>query len=149
MACSKKLEFVSHLAETLLRVHGLWGAWKFEYDNGKTRYGCCQYNTRTISVSRFVVRSEESSIRMIRNIILHEIAHALVGYDEGHGPRWRECAKRIGCDGERCNRKRLTLPGEKRLRCPCGLNRIRRFRITKKLMNNVCVKCRKKLYETN
>ena len=38
----------------------------------------------------------------VRDTILHEIAHALVGPRHGHDEVWRAMALRIGCSGERC-----------------------------------------------
>lgn len=32
--------------------------------------------------------------------MLHEIAHALVGYECGHGSTWDRVAQEIGCHGE-------------------------------------------------
>jgi hypothetical protein len=43
--------------------------------------------------SKIVKRSE------ILDTILHEIAHALVGHKEAHGPVWVAKAKEIGCSG--------------------------------------------------
>ena len=36
----------------------------------------------------------------VRNTVLHEVAHALAGDAEGHGPRWRKIALALGSDGE-------------------------------------------------
>lgn len=33
----------------------------------------------------------------VRDTVRHEIAHALVGADAGHGPIWKAAARRVGC----------------------------------------------------
>ena len=37
----------------------------------------------------------------IKTTVLHEIAHAIVGYEHGHDRVWVNCCKSIGGDGER------------------------------------------------
>lgn len=37
----------------------------------------------------------------IKTTVLHEIAHAIVGYQHGHDKVWVTCCKSIGGDGER------------------------------------------------
>lgn len=36
-----------------------------------------------------------------KDVILHELAHCLVGPNEGHGPLWREMAEYLGADPRR------------------------------------------------
>jgi predicted SprT family Zn-dependent metalloprotease len=38
----------------------------------------------------------------VRDTILHEIAHAMVGRLHGHDFKWKHTAQQIGCTGERC-----------------------------------------------
>lgn len=140
-----KLTFVSNYAEVLLQIHGLT-KWRFEYDNAKRRYGCCHYRTRRITLSRYLVKNSTTPFRVIKNIILHEIAHALVGYAAGHNEVWRECAIRIGCDGKRTCNFPVAMPGRKILRCPCGQISLPRFRVCKKFLQYRCRKCNQNLY---
>jgi predicted SprT family Zn-dependent metalloprotease len=42
---------------------------------------------------------------VVRNIILHEIAHALVYPFRGHGEKWQNKAKELGVTWERKYRK--------------------------------------------
>lgn len=37
----------------------------------------------------------------IKDTVLHEIAHAIVGNEHGHDGVWKECAQRIGSTGAR------------------------------------------------
>jgi predicted SprT family Zn-dependent metalloprotease len=92
------------LAEDLMQEHGLYAnpylQWCFEFDNAKRRFGCCQYLRRVISLSK--VLTELNSEAEVRDTILHEIAHALVGNSHGHDWVWKQKALEIGCNGNRC-----------------------------------------------
>jgi predicted SprT family Zn-dependent metalloprotease len=87
------------MAEYLLEVHGLEG-WEVVYDNAKRRAGICRYADQVIGLSAplTAVHSEDD----VRDTILHEIAHALVGARHGHDETWRRTAVAIGSSGERC-----------------------------------------------
>jgi predicted SprT family Zn-dependent metalloprotease len=87
------------LARALVAAHGLRG-WTVGLDRAKTRAGACHYGKRMITLSGPLTRlhSEEH----VRDTILHEIAHALVGPRHRHDAVWRETALRIGSTGERC-----------------------------------------------
>ena len=87
-------------ARALLREHGLDVAgWRFQFDHARKRGGYCRYDTKTISMSKYLVPmwSDEE----VRQTLLHEVAHALCGPNHGHGPVWRRMARMIGCDAER------------------------------------------------
>jgi predicted SprT family Zn-dependent metalloprotease len=87
------------MAEYLLEVHGL-DEWEVSYDNAKRRAGICRFNDRILGLSAplTAVHSEDD----VRDTILHEIAHALVGPRHGHDATWQSMARRIGSSGERC-----------------------------------------------
>lgn len=87
------------MAEYLLEVHGL-DDWEIAYDNAKRRAGICRFSSRTLGLSAplTAVHTEDD----VRDTILHEIAHALVGPAHGHDATWRAMARRIGSSGERC-----------------------------------------------
>lgn len=93
-----ELRAVRALGAELLALHGLT-SWRFTFDNAKRRAGACKFDSRTISVSRHLMAlySEEH----VRDTILHEIAHALVGPKHGHDGVWRAKARAIGCSGSR------------------------------------------------
>lgn len=88
------------LATDLMDRHGLVG-WRIKLDHARRRAGQCDYNSRTISLSRHYVRHAEPG--HIRDTILHEIAHALVGPRHGHDAVWRQKAREIGCTANRCH----------------------------------------------
>jgi predicted SprT family Zn-dependent metalloprotease len=74
--------------------------WRWKFDNAKVRAGLCNSKTKTLSFSRHYVKLNDEAL--VRNTILHEIAHALVGTGRGHGVHWRAAARFIGCTAQRC-----------------------------------------------
>ena len=88
------------LGTALLEEHGL-GDWSFTFDRAKRRAGVCRYGARQISLSAPLTRLHPAA--EVRDTILHEIAHALVGPRHGHDAVWRATAVRIGCSGQRCS----------------------------------------------
>lgn len=115
-----QLSDAKSLAEALMQQHGLVG-WRFEFDRAKRRFGCCHYTTKTISLSWELVQLNDES--RVKNTILHEIAHALVGHRHGHDSVWRRKAREIGCDGNRCYSRNDTeiVKGKYKAVCPqCG-----------------------------
>ena len=105
------------MAEALMQQHGLVG-WCFKFDRAKRRFGCCNYRTKTISLSWELTQLNVES--KVKNTILHEIAHALVGVGHGHDRVWRRKALEIGCDGNRCysERNTETVEGKYKAVCP-------------------------------
>jgi predicted SprT family Zn-dependent metalloprotease len=62
------------------------------------RAGSCSYRTKTIRINKlYATRVEEKELN---NTVLHEIAHMIAGQGAGHGPKWKQIAKEIGCDGK-------------------------------------------------
>lgn len=91
------------MALSLMTQHGLLNkGWRFDFNNRKGAYGVCSHSTKTIYLSipltKAVINPDS-----VKNTILHEIAHALVGSGYGHGYVWQRKAREIGCDGQRCN----------------------------------------------
>lgn len=100
---------VVQLAEELMTQHGLIArGWRFELDGAKRRLGCCHRDSMVISVSKHL--SALNGPEIIRNTMLHEIAHALAGPGAGHGRKWQSLAISIGCDGQRCYSGTVAVP---------------------------------------
>jgi hypothetical protein len=98
-----RLEEAEELAWTLMGQHFDYyrlDVWKFKFDNAKTRCGCTHWGTETITLSRNYVKMNEEA--MVRDTILHEIAHVLVGPRAGHGPEWQAKAIEVGARPKRC-----------------------------------------------
>ena len=67
---------VERMGRELMVVHGL-GDWHFGWNRRKRALGLCRYQERRIELSAYFVRDNEAEI--VRETILHEIAHALTG----------------------------------------------------------------------
>ena len=76
--------------------------WRFVIDQRpKNRGGQCRYRTREIALSAWVLQDGEKQDEKIRDIILHEIAHAVVGPGNGHNHVWKSMARAIGAKPDR------------------------------------------------
>lgn len=102
-----ELAAVIRLAEGLLIEHGLTD-WCFAFDHATRRAGCCDYGRKRISLALQFAR--RASAAEIRDTLLHEIAHALVGKKHHHDAHWRAKAVEIGGSGERCHSVRFCPP---------------------------------------
>lgn len=90
------------LALELMRQHGI-GNWAFSFDGAKKIFGRCWYRKRAISLSTYLTYLNDAST--VRDVILHEIAHALSFLNDkttGHGHVWKMWCVRIGARPERC-----------------------------------------------
>lgn len=100
-----KLQEAKALALKLMSQH-LSDGWRFEFMNSKKAIGQCKqfrgrdYGWIRLSSHLIPVMDEAD----VKNTILHEIAHALVGCEHGHDWVWRSKAREIGCSGERTTR---------------------------------------------
>jgi predicted SprT family Zn-dependent metalloprotease len=103
----EELVKIVRLAEGLLTHHRL-DNWRFEFDHAARRAGSCQYRRRRITLSlQFTRHAPEEEIR---DTLLHEIAHALVGNRHNHDAVWQAKAREIGASGTRCHDRRFTPP---------------------------------------
>lgn len=94
-----ELEGARRMATALMAEHGLAG-WRLVLDNAKTRAGVCRPARREIGLSRAITALHTEA--EVRDTVLHEIAHALVGAHHGHDAVWRAKALEIGSTGRRC-----------------------------------------------
>lgn len=98
---TQKIEAIASLAADLLNEFNLTN-WTFHFDHSTRRAGCCNYHDKKISIASDLARN--ASDEDIRDTLLHEIAHALVGKKHNHDSVWKAKAKEIGCSGERTHR---------------------------------------------
>jgi predicted SprT family Zn-dependent metalloprotease len=123
----------ARLARSLMNEHGL-GHWTFQFDRrARTRLGCCKHGIQTLSVSeRLLSQVDEATLR---NTMLHEIAHALVGPGHGHDAVWRHKARAIGCNGNRCYDSAKVDPyADAPWKAACGCGKVyRRHRLNKQV----------------
>lgn len=127
------------LANHLMEEHHLLvDGWRFEFDNARRRFGLTSFQSKTISLSQFL--TAVNSYEKVKNTILHEIAHALVGKGVGHSSEWRATAFSIGCDGKRCyGSETISLARPYQAVCSkCGDLEIRRFKRREGMIHNGC-----------
>jgi SprT protein len=85
----------------------------------------------------------KSSDSEIRDTILHEIAHALVGPNVGHGLRWRLKCVEIGAKPERLAGEEAVSTAKPNyvIECSACGKRWERFRLRRKLIGAPSVCC--------
>ena len=98
-AQKEKKELFESFARQVIAQHGLSG-WNFGWDRAAKRLGFCRYFKKRIQLSLpiFLI----NPITEAYDTLLHEIAHALCGPEEKHGPRWKEQAAALGCHPRAC-----------------------------------------------
>lgn len=111
---SQRANEAQQLALQLMKAHGLHD-WRFQFNRRKKTMGLCVYTRRTIELSIYYV--ERNPIEEIRDTILHEIAHALVGHEHGHDLVWQRKCIEIGARPERCGEAEMP---EGKWQAKCG-----------------------------
>ncbi len=88
-------------ARNLLNEYGL-AEWRIAFNtDGKVQFlGLCDFKSQTIILSRYGI--ELSPDIEVMNTIKHEIAHALVGPNNGHNQKWADKALLIGAHASNC-----------------------------------------------
>ncbi|MFC4782859.1 SprT family zinc-dependent metalloprotease [Nocardioides sp. MAHUQ-72] len=115
----------ARLGRELLDEHGLRG-WTIVFDRAKRRAGVCRPGRKEIGLSAPLTALHPEA--EVRDTILHEVAHALVGVRHGHDEVWRAMALRIGCSGQRCGSEDApSIEGSWAGTCPAG-HRVTRHR---------------------
>jgi predicted SprT family Zn-dependent metalloprotease len=124
------------LAIRLMTEHGLVG-WQFAFNASLRRAGVCYYPARgrpgRIELS--VHLAGRAAVAEVRDTILHEIAHALVGPDHGHDATWKAKCLEVGARPERClDAVVANMPmGRWRASCPACNQQFSRHRKPKRL----------------
>lgn len=129
------------LARKLMNDHGL-GHWSFQLDRAKKRAGRCNHTYKIISLSESFVQynSEED----VKDIILHEIAHAIAGPKQGHGDIWKNICRQIGAKPVRCYGEHVSMPkGHWHARCGSCKKEWNLHRRPKYITGSWCPKCGK------
>ena len=112
-------------------------AWGLSFDHAKTRAGICRADRRQIGLSRVLTGLHGEP--EVRDTVLHEIAHALVGVEHGHDAVWRAKARSIGCTGARCLPASADVPpGRWRGVCPAGHETTRYRRPVRVVSCGIC-----------
>lgn len=72
--------------------------WGLEFDNSIKRLGSCWYEKKVITLSKSLI--EVNPVEVVKNTILHEIAHVLVGETHGHDSVWAAKHRELGGTGK-------------------------------------------------
>jgi predicted SprT family Zn-dependent metalloprotease len=100
-----KLHKIKEFANEQLKKWGLTGSydndWCMVWDTkAKRRYGQCRYHKQEIGITKQLANI--NSIEESKDVVLHEIAHALTGRGHGHDAVWKRMCVRVGARPERC-----------------------------------------------
>lgn len=88
----------THKIELIMDLCGLFeNGWKYEFGRGFKLAGLCVHHKRTLRISKYYLLDNDEY--HVQDLILHEVAHALVGCAHGHDGVWRAKCKEIGCAG--------------------------------------------------
>ena len=68
--------------------------WQVTWDRARRRAGACDHTRRTLSFSSVLLPLYPEPV--VRDVVLHEVAHALAGARAGHGPKWKRVAANLG-----------------------------------------------------
>lgn len=110
----------------------------FTINDCKKNAAICYDQPLEIQMSRFFINSPSTTKEKIDDVILHELAHAIVGPGAGHSAEWKECAKQLGCTSDVCVGPFLKKKDYNYvLKCPMGCD-IRKLKVKKTL--NICSK---------
>lgn len=124
------------IAEDMLKDHGLYD-WHIQKRNYKATGAVTYYGMKQIGISPKLVELWDETD--FRQIILHEIAHVLVGPGHGHDRVWLRTARSIGYTGNRAH-DLATVEARWAVVCEnCGELGRRHRRSRKKV---VCIACR-------
>ena len=132
------------LANQLMHQHGIiQQGWRLCIDmKAKRRLGQCRYSRKEIGLSyHYVILNGEG---LVRDTILHEIAHALTP-GSGHGYAWKRKCVEIGAKPERCFKSvetgLETVAPKYIASCTnCNKNHFR-HKMTRRSQDSACGKC--------
>lgn len=132
------------LITNLMHDHGLADlGWYYTLSDHKSAGGFCQFEDKILGFSLPVIKLNKKKV--IREIILHEIAHALAGDKAGHGKIWKQYCKKLGCKAETFLGKEVVFPRKKYYSVCSGCSlRYERDRLTKNA-KYLCGKCKTEL----
>ena len=123
-----KLNDALNMMEDLKKKFNL-DDWVVGFNYSKRRFGVCDGKKKRIELAYMLILLNEESD--VKNTILHEIAHALVGVENHHNHIWKNKAIEIGCSGDRTYKSHIKTPvGNFKLQCPACKKVYERYRKT-------------------
>ena len=98
---NKLIEIRKFAAEQMEKWGLIEENWTFVWDNRAVRrYGQCRYGKKEIGVTKKLALI--NTIEESKDVVLHEIAHALTGRGHGHDAVWKRMCIKVGAKPERC-----------------------------------------------
>jgi predicted SprT family Zn-dependent metalloprotease len=96
-ALTASVEDVERYAKEQMARYGLIKfGWTFEWNRRTTEFGRCNHRYKVIQLSRPLVRL--NTLDSAKGTVLHEIAHALAGWQAKHGPDWISMCRLVGVE---------------------------------------------------
>jgi predicted SprT family Zn-dependent metalloprotease len=131
------------IARELFERHGLISrGWRLRFRNYACRLGSCSSRRQIIALSAFYVDNNDE--KLVLDTLLHEIAHALVGPHQGHGPVWKAMARKLGCIPKAFSKSGVKLPpGKFQATCPTCARLFNKHRKPKFKDGYYCPSCGK------
>ena len=118
--------------------------WRLVMTNHKVAMGQCDYNQKHINISQYIILS--STWKECKDVILHEIAHALTP-KQHHNKIWKEACVLLGARpsttvANKTSKKIDTIvPHNYVYKCPNCDYEVRTFRRRKVSKKRACGKC--------
>lgn len=84
-------------ANNMVRHNLPFSDWTVRFDRARHRAGACDFTSGELIFSIPFIR--HYTRWQFEQVVLHEIAHARVGPDNGHGREWKREAYKLGYDG--------------------------------------------------
>lgn len=110
------LEAARTLALGLMAEHVELADWRFAFSRHARRtLGVCKHRQKVIVLSTSFVTLNTDDV--VRDIILHELAHALVGPGHGHDAIWKAKAVELGANPDRVCTTAVMPPGDWQATC--------------------------------
>ena len=86
-----RLNLIESMTIDLMALNGV-SHFKFKFSGARRHAGSCSSDTIYLSITHAL----NAGIKDVKNTILHEIAHAIVGQGNGHKEEWQNKAKELG-----------------------------------------------------
>jgi predicted SprT family Zn-dependent metalloprotease len=97
----KLYEIKKYALEQMEKWELIGQGWKFVWDTRAVRrYGQCRHRSKEIGITKKLANI--NTIEETKDVVLHEIAHALVGGGHGHDYVWKRMCRKVGARPERC-----------------------------------------------
>lgn len=125
------------IARELMAKH-LDDSWTLAFNSKLTALGQCNYTQKKILLSKPL--TEVNNEQILREVVLHEIAHALTPSWAGHNSIWKEKCLEIGGTGKKYGNREAYIIFTYVGTCPNGHKIYRKGRPSRKKLGS-CAKC--------